>query len=461
MDRVIAWLPKGGRLDEQTWEKRHRGMVVLLWAHVVAIAAYALLSGQPVIHGLSEVAVIALAAYIAGSNSLSRTVRGSAAVLGLFGCSALLVHMSGGLTEMHFHFFVILGVITLYQDWAPLLLGIGFIVVHHVGMAILAPTDLFDHGKVGTLQALGWVGVHAGFVLAGGVAGVVAWRASELQADEMHRTINETRDSARALAQAARELTGESEQLTGLAERIGGGATTALAEVKAAAEVTNEVTASVNGVADGASLVRDSTKDIASNAADASSVAAEAVVVAKATGESLAQLTSSTARISEVLGLISSIAEQTNLLALNATIEAARAGEAGKGFAVVANEVKELAKETGDATEEVGSMLAAIAADGDRVGATISQLAEIIDRIDATQRIIADAVERQASTTSDMVQRLDDAVTGTAAIDIRMDAVAGATETTNTDAAAVDRAARSLAQVVSRLDELAVQLDRG
>src|SRR5690606_26053119 len=123
-------------------------------------------------------------------------------------------------------------------------------------------------------------------------------------------------------------------------------------------------------------------------------------------------LSESSAQIGEVIDVITSIAAQTNLLALNATLEAARAGEAGKGFAVVANEVKELAKQTSLATDEIGTRIAAIQRDSSGAVEAIGRIQEVIARVADLQTTIASAVEEQTATTNEISRSVTDAARG-------------------------------------------------
>jgi methyl-accepting chemotaxis protein len=126
-----------------------------------------------------------------------------------------------------------------------------------------------------------------------------------------------------------------------------------------------------------------SIKEIARNASEAAKIATSAVKVAEITTAAVSKLGDSSSEIGQVIKVITSIAQQTNLLALNATIEAARAGEAGKGFAVVANEVKELAKETAKATEDISRKIGAIQTDTKQAVEAIHTIGAVINQINA------------------------------------------------------------------------------
>src|SRR5271166_3774606 len=149
--------------------------------------------------------------------------------------------------------------------------------------------------------------------------------------------------------------------------------------------------------------------EIAKNATEAARVAGEAVDAADSANQTVSRLGDSSVEIGKVIEVITSIAQQTNLLALNATIEAARAGDAGKGFAVVANEVKELAKQTAKATEEIKQKISVIRENTGGAVEAIGGIKGVIDKISQISTEIATAVEEQSATTSEMARNVTEA----------------------------------------------------
>ncbi|HLQ35492.1 MAG TPA: histidine kinase dimerization/phospho-acceptor domain-containing protein, partial [Chloroflexota bacterium] len=192
-------LPEGRSLPEDVWRARHRGIVILLWLHVAGLVIYGLIAvGQP-LHVLAEVAVILLAAVLAGWPRLGRQIQTLVASGGLITCSGLLVHYSGGLIEMHFHFFVMVAVVTLYQSWTPYLLAIAFVAMHHGVVGVLDPLSVYNH-RDAWLHPWKWAGIHAAFVLCASFAGITTWRLNEalrgrveaLNSELEHRVIERT-----------------------------------------------------------------------------------------------------------------------------------------------------------------------------------------------------------------------------------------------------------------------------
>jgi methyl-accepting chemotaxis protein len=257
-------------------------------------------------------------------------------------------------------------------------------------------------------------------------------------------------DNARGLNDASEELSAVAQQMTGAAEETSAQATT----VSAASE---EVSRNVQAVAAGSEEMSASIREIAKNAADAARVAAQAVSVAASTNTTMTKLGDSSADIGKVVRVITSIAQQTKLLALNATIEAARAGEAGKGFAVVANEVKELAKETAKATEEISGKIETIQSDTRGAVAAIGQISAIINQINDIQNTIASAVEEQTATTNEISRSVAEGARGTNEIASNITNVAQAARETSAGASKSLRSAQALAQMAAELEKLVQQ----
>jgi methyl-accepting chemotaxis protein len=264
------------------------------------------------------------------------------------------------------------------------------------------------------------------------------------QREELRNLLTKVANNSTAMSASAEELTAVSTQMTANAEE-----TSAQAGVVSAA--SEQVSKNVQTVATAAEEMASSIKEIAKNASEAAKVANSAVKVADKTNTTITKLGESSDEIGKVIKVITSIAQQTNLLALNATIEAARAGEAGKGFAVVANEVKELAKETAKATEDISQKIEAIRTDTKDSVEAIAQISTIINQINDISNTIASAVEEQTATTNEMTRNIAEAAKGSSEIAQNIVGVATAAKSTSGGASDTSKAALELSRMASEL----------
>ncbi len=273
-------------------------------------------------------------------------------------------------------------------------------------------------------------------------------------AQALNTSVEATQEAMRAIRESAVTLASSSEELSATSSQMSAAAEETSAQANAVSAAAEQVSNNAQSVSTSSEQMSTSIREIATSANEAAAVAANAVEVAGSTTATVARLGESSAEIGEVIKVITSIAEQTNLLALNATIEAARAGEAGKGFAVVANEVKELAKETARATEEIGSKILAIQDDATAAVEAIGQIGEVITKINDIQATIASAVEEQTVTTNEISRSVGEAARGANDIAANITGVARATEDTSGGAASTQSAAHNLAQLAEELGHL-------
>ncbi len=178
--QIRPYLPSGRALPEAAWARRHAGVTALLWVHVPAVVLFGVFMGYGLGHSLVEATPVAIAAALASWTLPSRSIRAVAASLGLMVASGVLVHLAGGYVEMHFHFFVMVGVIALYQSWLPFLVSIAFVVLHHAVLGVIDPASVFNHSAA-QQQPLLWATIHGGFVLAAAAVSMTAWRLVEHQ----------------------------------------------------------------------------------------------------------------------------------------------------------------------------------------------------------------------------------------------------------------------------------------
>jgi methyl-accepting chemotaxis protein len=265
------------------------------------------------------------------------------------------------------------------------------------------------------------------------------------------------RGNVSKIAQTAQVLASSSQELTSVSQQMAANAEETATQANVASAAAEQVSRNITTVSTATEELGASIKEIAKSANEAARVATSAVKGADKTNAIVAKLGESSAEIGNVIKVITSIAEQTNLLALNATIEAARAGEAGKGFAVVANEVKELAKQTAKATEDISRKIEAIQGDTKGAVEAIAQIGKIINQINDIQNTIASAVEEQTATTGEISRNVAEAAQGSSEIAQNITGVAQAARSTTEGASNTKSSADELSKIALDLQKLVSQ----
>lgn len=182
MTKVLAsirdWLPEGHRLPADQWASRHRAMYVILLAHIPVFLLWGLLKGYGIPHSIADIVPIAIPAMLANSARLSRKGREAAVALGLLSSSAILVHLMDGAVEAHFHFFVMVALLALYEEWFPYLLAFAYVLLHHATMSLASSAAVFNHPDA-IAHPFKWSVIHAVFIGAQGAICLVGWKVNE------------------------------------------------------------------------------------------------------------------------------------------------------------------------------------------------------------------------------------------------------------------------------------------
>lgn len=256
-------------------------------------------------------------------------------------------------------------------------------------------------------------------------------------ATQLSAVSNQLQSGAKETAQMTQSATRESENMTVSMDSIAAATQQAAANISMVASATEEMTSTV--------------AEIASNTEKTSAMASKASEQALRASDGVNDLGISAKDISKVTETITEISEQTNLLALNATIEAARAGEAGKGFAVVANEIKELAKQTANATHEIKKRIDDVQNATTDTVSQINEVNDLIGKVNDMSGMVAAAVEEQSTTTVEISKNIAQAYTGIQEITQNMSLMAEASKTINSEITDVNETADTVASSSSEV----------
>jgi methyl-accepting chemotaxis protein len=291
------------------------------------------------------------------------------------------------------------------------------------------------------------------FDLTGKVFKVVKY-ASDItkQKNDQLALISALKDTFSQLASAATQLESTAANLKTNAEKSN-------QIITSTSGASEEVSQGVRTVATNTEEMSASIKEIARNANEASKTSVTSLAQARTTNDTISKLGQSSQEIGNVIKVISSIAQQTNLLALNATIEAARAGDAGRGFAVVANEVKELAKQTATATEDITARITSIQASSSSAVSDVASIGQTIEKLNGFAGAIAASVEEQAATTDEVARVVQESSLGVASITDNMRAVMTSASETLIGASQIRDASTGLNKIAAQLKDLISKID--
>ncbi|WP_144900824.1 methyl-accepting chemotaxis protein [Halobellus captivus] len=267
---VIRYTPSGHSIPEETWRRRHRNIVFLLAAHIPLLFALGMYEGTNAFTGatipgreLSQIllrtGVLTALALLASWPRLGRRTRGTLATVGLATGSAILVYFSGGYIEAHFHFFVVMGVVAVYEDWLPFLVGIVYVAIQHGVFGMVNPAEVYNHAA-GANNPFVWAGIHAAFVLALAVALMTNWYSIERSREETRQQLAETEAVEEAKADAERQrrevarlnehLESEADRYSNAMDRAADGQLSVRLDADSESEAMTQIAEAYNGMMD-------------------------------------------------------------------------------------------------------------------------------------------------------------------------------------------------------------------
>lgn len=311
---------------------------------------------------------------------------------------ALHIQLGRGTTEFHFGVFVTLGLLMVYVDWRPLLLAAGLFAVHHVGFDRLQAAGLpfYCTPSASFLKVL----MHAGYVVAQTAAEIymTIWMSrlsatARASSDRLHATLNKLENVMSISHGHVSKIDSTSDEIARGNDELNGRTEQTAARLQQAAASMDELTSAVRATAESAANANSLAVETASSAEKGGEIVSE--VVSK-----MGDITASSRRIADIIGVIDSIAFQTNILALNAAVEAARAGDQGRGFAVVATEVRSLAQRSAESAREIKSLISGSVENVESGAALVGQAGKAMESIVKGARGVAEVINQISTAAS-------------------------------------------------------------